>query len=518
MGSEPASEAAREWAAREFRHIECKAAAASLGAGEDDLEALLEPLLTLRWPRSRVQPLLEQAWSRLQALRQRIAELLEHCSEPAVAQPLEHARRALAADGPPCVARAEESLAAAFDACRVRRAPDHAAARLRAAHALAIAVGMDFRRAADLSEEAARLAAADPDGGWQHRVQQAELLLDHGREAADVESLRALERLCEDVLLPMAPARTRAGERAWVYDRLGQARGILGGQQRGIDTLRRAVVAFEQALELRSREGSPFDLAATRNHLGNALGALGQRTQDLELLRRSIATFEAALEVPRSNAAPDPRASVQHNLAAVLQTLARLTRDDAMLERAAGCARAALAVWTAQRRPLDWAAAMSSLGATLRMLGELRADSHLLERSVATYRAALSVRTRERMPHEWATTHNDLGAALQALGARTGDALILGRAIAAFREAMKEISREREPMTWAMTMANLGVARRELAERSRDAAIARRAAADIAAAVDVFRDASHPKLSQLGLEQLAIAREVSAMLDAAGPR
>jgi hypothetical protein len=69
-------------------------------------------------------------------------------------------------------------------------------------------------------------------------------------------------------------------------------------------------------------------------------------------------------------------------------------------------------------------------------------------------------------------------------------------------------------MTWAMTMANLGVARRNLAERSQDAAVARRAAADIAAAVDVFRDASHPELSQLGLEQLAIAREVSAMLDA----
>jgi tetratricopeptide (TPR) repeat protein len=510
-----AGDVAREWAARELRRFEVPAAAANLGAPAGDLEALLEPLLAPTYRRAQAQPLLEQAWDRLQALRARVAGLRGRWSDPAVAQPLERARQALNAGGSPCVAAAAQSLGQAFDACREQQDPE--AARLRSAHALALAVSMDFRRAADLSGEAAELAAAEAGAAWEHRVQQAEFLLDQGREHADAGSLQALERLCEEILLPLAPAGRRDDERAWVYDCLGQARGILGRQQRGIDALRRAAEAFEHALELREREHSPFDWAATQNLLGNAIGALGQRTQDPELLRRSIAAFEAALEVPASNAAPDARANVQGNLGAVLLTLGRQQRDAALLERAADCFRAALSIWTVERRPMPWAATMSNLGGALRVLGGLRQDPELLEKSVAAHRAALSVRTRERMPQEWATTQNDLGAALQALAEQTGDLLMLGRAIAAYREATREISRERDPMTWAMTTANLGVARRNLAEHSRDAAVARRAAADIAAAVDCFREVSHPELSQLGLEQLAIAHEVCALLDDPDP-
>ena len=514
----PPGGVAREWTARELRRFEVRAVAANLGAPVGDLEALLEPLLAPGWRRAQAQCLLEQAWGRLQTLRARVAELRTGGFDPAVVQQLARAHQALGAHGSPSIAAAAQAIAQAFDACREQRSPDGEAARLRSAHALAVAVAMDFRRAADLSGEAASLASADPDAGWQHRVQQAEFLLDHGREHASVGSLSALERLCEEVLLPLAPAGRGADERAWVYDCLGQARGLLGRQQRGIDTLRRAADAFENALALRARERSPFAWAATQNFLGNAIGALGQRTQDPELLRRSIAAFEAALEVPASNAAPDARAGVQGNLAAVLLTLGRPQRDAAMLERAAGCFRAALAIWTAERRPMQWAATVNGLGGALRMLGELRQDASLLEQSVAAHRAALSVRTRERMPQEWATTQNDLGAALQALGEHADDLLILGRAVAAYREATKEITRERDPMAWAMTMANMGVARRKLAERSQDAAVARRAAADIAAAVDCFREASHPELSQLGLEQLAIAYAVCEWLDAPGSR
>ena len=68
-------------------------------------------------------------------------------------------------------------------------------------------------------------------------------------------------------------------------------------------------------------------------------------------------------------------------------------------------------------------------------------------------------------------------------------------------------------MSWAMTTANLGVARRKLAEASLDVKQSRRAVTDIQAALEVFRGASHPRLSELGLEQLAIAMEVNADLE-----
>jgi tetratricopeptide (TPR) repeat protein len=509
----PPAGAAEEWAARDVRSIELKAVSTNLGAKAADLEALLPTLLALDFARAQLQPLLEKAWTRLQALREQIAGLRARISDPEVVQWIERADGALSAAGAPSVTTAVESLGRAFDACRERQGSDDSAACLRAAQAVAAAVSAEFRRAATLSAEAAELGHADPDTCWQYRAQQAEFLLDQGREFNDVGSLRAVERLCEETLLPMAPAGPRSDERAWTYDCLGHALGILGRQQRSTRTLERAVKAFEDSLELRDRERSPFDWAATQNNLGNAIGILGQRQHDRELLERSVAAFESALEVPISNSAPEARASAYSNLAAVLQTLGEQKKDAEMLERAVDGYKAALAIWTSERKPLTWAATMSNLGSALRLLGGLQERPHTLEQSVTAYNAALSVRTRGRMPYEWGMTQNDLGAALQALGERTDDLLTLGRAIAAYREALKEIDHDRGPMAWAMTMANLGVARRKLAERNHDVDIARRAAADIKMAVEVFRGASHARLTELGVEQLSIAHRLSAALE-----
>ena len=110
-------------------------------------------------------------------------------------------------------------------------------------------------------------------------------------------------------------------------------------------------------------------------------------------------------------------------------------------------------------------------------------------------------------------TQNNLGAALQALGERTEDEITFGKAVSAYRETVKELSADGEPMSWAMAMANLGVARRKLAERSGDIDIAKRAADDIKAAIDIFRGASHAQLTQLGEEQLSLARQVKAAIE-----
>ena len=155
---------------------------------------------------------------------------------------------------------------------------------------------------------------------------------------------------------------------------------------------------------------------------------------------------------------------------------------------------------------------MNNLGTALRLLGEHRQGPRTLEQSVAAYNAALSIRTRDRVPNDWAMTQNNLGAALQVLGERIDDPVILGKSVAAYRETIKEWSKEKEPMSWAMTLANLGVARRNLAQRNHDIDISRRASADLKMAVDVFRGASHAQLTELGEEQLALSRKLTASL------
>jgi tetratricopeptide (TPR) repeat protein len=372
--------AALDWLERDTRALELTAVSAKLDADADALAALLPPLLALDCPRSQVQPLLEQAWSRRQELRERIAELRGRNTDPEVAQSLERAADALKGGDVSSVASVAASLGDAFDACCEGQELSEDAACLRAIQAVAAAVLFDFSRAATLSEEAAAVARTDPDACWRYRVQQAEFLLDRGREFNDVESLNAVVRLCEETLLPMAPADRKSAERAWVYDCLGHALGILGRQQRGTHTLEQAVKAFESALALRDRERKPFEWAATQNNLGNAIGVLGQRQQDLELLEQSVAAFEAALEVPASNADPESRASAHSNLAAVLQTLGRQKKDAALLKRAVDAYRAALAIWTSERTPVFWGATMSNVGSALRLLGELDKDTGALTR------------------------------------------------------------------------------------------------------------------------------------------
>jgi Tetratricopeptide repeat len=74
---------------------------------------------------------------------------------------------------------------------------------------------------------------------------------------------------------------------------LGNALTILG--ERGDEgALRRAVAAFEVALEELTRERTPLAWAQTQTNLGNALRALGRRG-DEGALRRAVAAYEAAL-------------------------------------------------------------------------------------------------------------------------------------------------------------------------------------------------------------------------------
>ncbi|MBT6273726.1 MAG: tetratricopeptide repeat protein [Chromatiales bacterium] len=513
LGVVRTADAADGWYERDVRGVELRSVSTHFGVETARVEVLLGPLLALECPRLQIQPLMEQAWTRLQTLRERLVDVRVAASVPAIAKAMERAEDALRTPCATTLTTVEEQLAGAFDACNSASTHNKEAANVRALQALAAAASFDFSQAIVRSEQAAALSESFAQR-WQHRVLHAELLLDQGREFNDVESLKTLQKLCEESLLPMVPADKMPAERAWVYDCLGQTLGILGRRQSFTATLEQAVEAFEAALALRDRTASPFDWATTQNHLGNAIGSLGQRQHSLELLDRAAAAFEAALEVPISNAAPEGRASAQSNLAAVLQTIGQQRQDAATIARAVTAYKAALSIWTPDRKPLFWAATQSNFGAALRVLGGMEKDSAMLEQSVAAYRAALKARTRERMPHEWAMTQNDLGAALQAVGEQKEDALTFGRAIAAYREALKEISRDGEPMTWAMTMANIGVARRKLAEYTYDVDASRRSVGDIQMALDVFRGAKHARLTELGLEQLAIAMEVHAELTA----
>jgi hypothetical protein len=77
---------------------------------------------------------------------------------------------------------------------------------------------------------------------------------------------------------------------------LGSALRVLGEHGDDDDALRRAVAAFEAALEERTRGRAPLAWTKTQNNLGNALRVVGERGDD-GALRHAVAAFEAVLEV-----------------------------------------------------------------------------------------------------------------------------------------------------------------------------------------------------------------------------
>ena len=500
----------------DVRELELKAASASLGADAADLEYLLFAVVGPKTERQQIQRLLEQAWTRLRSLRECVDELAARFNDTEIMPLIEDANDALESREP--LAAVEALFERALHICHENGRPNDDAACLRGAQALTVALSVDFRRAAAFCHEAAEWARADPQASGRYRLQQAEFLLDQGREFRDIDALQAVERLCLDTLAQTVPADRQTDDRARSLDSLGGALGLLGRQHRGIRLLERAIEAFEEALILWGRERKPGEWAATQNHLGNVKGILGQRQQDEALLAQSITAFEAALDGQARKDGPDAWASAQSNLAVALQTMGQQKKDTKLLSRAVEGYKFALLVWTKERKPLVWAATMSHLGSALRLLGGLRKGPRTLEQSVAAYSAALSVQTRGRLPEVWAMTQNDMGAALQALAERTEDPVTFGRAIAAYRDALKEITHEKGAMTWAMSIANLGVARRKFAEIKQDVHIARQSTVDIKHAVDVFRGASHAKLTELGEEQLSLSRKLVTALESAEVR
>jgi tetratricopeptide (TPR) repeat protein len=101
------------------------------------------------------------------------------------------------------------------------------------------------------------------------------------------------------------------------------------GEQAGDNAaLRRAVQAYEAALQERTRERAPLDWAATQNNLGAALRVLGGRGDNGEALRRAVQAFEAALEVFRRHDALAYAVVAERNLARAQALLGGARRQE----------------------------------------------------------------------------------------------------------------------------------------------------------------------------------------------
>ena len=368
--------------------------------------------------------------------------------------------------------------------------------------------------------EFCRLGAATPDidmlQKWRLSRLEAILLGNRGSELGDETALQNAIDLLRNQVLILAREHKCTKQESMTLETLGAFLGIIGQRRSGTRYLEESIQTYQKALELCHFSNFPATWSAIQNGLGNALGTLGQRQSDDVRCNMAIEAFAEALRFRTEEEYPEDWASTLSNMAAVLHSLGRKNKDPKILKRAVDAYKAVLRVWTKSRNPVDWATTMFNLGTALSSLGEHRRGPRTLEQAVAAYNSALSIRSHALLPEQWAVTHNNLGTTLQKLAERQDNAEMMQRAVEAYENTLKIWTQEVMPMSWAMSMANLGVSRRCLAAMNGNVEAAERAVNDIKSAVKIFRSASHAKYTELGEEQLSLARQLLTKLIAEG--
>jgi tetratricopeptide (TPR) repeat protein len=217
-----------------------------------------------------------------------------------------------------------------------------------------------------------------------------------------------------------------------------------------------AIARYTRIVNLRSRERSPSDWAATQNNLGGALSTLGERESGTSRLEAAAHAYREALEVQTRDRTPLSWAIIQTNLGQVLLHLGDRENSTQRFEEAVRTYREALKELSRDRVPFFWAQAQDNLGNALEALGNFESGTSRFEEAVAAHRAALLVWTRELTPESWAVAQHNLANALWALSYRENGTAHLEEAVAAYREALKIRSRERLPLRWAMVESRCG--------------------------------------------------------------
>lgn len=251
--------------------------------------------------------------------------------------------------------------------------------------------------------------------------------------------------------------------------------------------------AFERELTDAYRQRSPLEWAHTQNHLGNILAAQGQQFRDEALYRKAIAAFNGALEVLSQKESPTDWAMTQYNLGTAAQAVGRLENDAKSLKQAVDAYTNALLVWTREKTPEEWARAMHQLGNTFHTHGLLLKGNTTLQKSAVAYKNALRVFNADEHALELAATHMNCGAVLHHLAESEANADRLEEAIRSYDTGLLVCMEQQLPIHLAVLgKVNIATARVKLAELKKDARLADETADEFDVILEAFRGCFQP--------------------------
>ncbi len=224
------------------------------------------------------------------------------------------------------------------------------------------------------------------------------------------------------------------------------------------DNLEQSISAYEQALQVYTRDAFPEDWAMTQSNLALACWKRirGERADNLE---QSITASKMALQIYTRDTFPEHWARIQNNLAIAYRNRIRGERAD-NLEQSISAYEQALQVYTCDAFPEDWARTQNNLGAAYADIS-IRIQENRMENfqhAIDAYQLALQVYTRDTFPELWARTHNNLGVTYADISIRIQENRMenFQHAIDAYQLALQIYTCEAFPDDCRRTSHNLG--------------------------------------------------------------
>lgn len=240
--------------------------------------------------------------------------------------------------------------------------------------------------------------------------------------------------------------------------------------------LKKSITAYELSLNYRTSETAPLQYAATQSNLGSVYWYLMQAVTDPEdqvaYLKKALAAYEAALNYRMPETAPLQYAATQNNLSGVYWYLAKLIEQPEnqiiYLNQAKAACEEALVYRTPEHSPVDYAATQSNLGTTYLYLAKAADNTEArlvnLKLAINAFEATLVYQTPQHTPLSYAATRNNLGVVYKDLAEIEDREDNLIWAVELYREALTCYTPQSPFYEYGGALTNLGEVYCKLAE------------------------------------------------------
>jgi len=226
-----------------------------------------------------------------------------------------------------------------------------------------------------------------------------------------------------------------------------------------VNNIEKSIIAYTDALSIRTKENLPIKWAITQNNLGGVYTdrILGDKSKNIE---DAINILNDALDIRTRETYQFEWAQIQHNLGKAYGE--RIIGDKLEnLEKAITFYENALIFRTQVNHPYYWALTKNNLGVLYldkySVCENIEDKKKSVENAIANLQDCLDVFTQESMPFQWAMAQHNLGNAyLKKTDKKEEDNL--KKAINAFEAALLERNQDKAPYYWAMTQNSLGTA------------------------------------------------------------